>query len=90
VGAQTVRQPASRRPLVVDSVISNGPNNFTSVAGGLANNVSNHMSGSLPMGAHTGYVDGNVKWRPFVKGISPVDPAVFTMKTTTGSPTFWF
>jgi prepilin-type N-terminal cleavage/methylation domain-containing protein len=90
VGAQTVRQPASRRPLVVDSVISTGPNNFTTVAGGLTNNVSNHMSGSLPMGAHTGYVDGNVKWRPFVKGISPVDPTVFTMKTTTGSPTFWF
>ena len=89
IGPLTTRLPASRRALVVDAVISNGQNNFSDVKGGLDVNVSNHMSGSLPMGAHTGYVDGNVKWRPFVKGVSPLDPATFTMKTAT-EPNFWF
>ena len=88
VGALTARQPASRRPLVVDAVISNGQN-FTGVTGGLTNNLSNHMDGSKPMGAHTGYVDGNVKWRPFVMGANPLDPTVFTMKCT-GTQSFWF
>jgi hypothetical protein len=89
IGPLTTRLPASRRALVVDAVISNGQNNFSNVQGGLDVNVSNHMSGSLPMGAHTGYVDGNVKWRPFVKGVSPLDSSTFTMKTAT-EPNFWF
>ncbi len=89
IGPLTTRLPASRRALVVDAVISNGQNNFANVTGGLQVNVSNHMSGALPLGAHTGYVDGNVKWRTFVKGVSPIDPTTFTMKTST-QPNFWF
>jgi hypothetical protein len=86
-----VRQPASRRALVVDAVISDASGtNFTTVPGGFDINVSNHMSGSRPMGGHTGYVGGNVKWRPFVAGSNSTDQSTFTMKTTSGLPTFWF
>jgi len=88
LGTITTKQPASRRALVVDAVISNGQN-FTNVSGGLTSNVSNHMQGDKPMGGHTGYVDGNVKWRPFVSGANPLDPKVYTMKCT-GTPSFWF
>jgi hypothetical protein len=88
VGSITTRQPASRRALVVDAVISNGTN-FTGVQGGLQNNLSNHMDGSKPMGGHTGYVDGSVKWRPFVMGANPLDPKVYTQKCT-GQQSFWF
>ena len=81
---------ASQRPLVVDAVISNGTSNFSDVAGGFDKNLSNHMSGDLPMGGHTGYVDGSVKWRLFVSGTNPFDPAVYTRKTLTDKPSFWF
>lgn len=83
--------PASRRPLVVDAVISNS-NDFSTVLGGLEDNVSNHMTGSSPMGAHTGYVDGHVTWRPFKQGTLATrdDPAVFSMKTISRLPNFWF
>ena len=81
--------PASRRMLVVDAVISSG-NDFQNVNGGLTDNVSNHMQGAKPMGGHAGFVDGSVKWRPFVSSINPTDPTVFTKKTTSGTPTFWF
>ena len=91
VGLGTAQQEASRRPLVVDAVISSG-NDFVNVTGGLANNVSNHMSGSLPNGAHTGYVDGHVQWRQFKQGniTNMNDPSVFTMKTVSNTPNFWF
>jgi prepilin-type N-terminal cleavage/methylation domain-containing protein/prepilin-type processing-associated H-X9-DG protein len=91
VGITTVQQEASRRPLVVDAVISNG-NDFVNVAGGLTNNVSNHMSGNMPNGAHTGYVDGHVQWRQFKQGniTNMGDPSVFTMKTVSNTPNFWF
>ncbi len=89
LGAVRQSLPASRRPLVVDAVISNGNSNFTNVTGGLQNNVSNHMDGNMPMGGHVGFVDGSVKWRPFKQGTNPVDPTVFTIKTT-GNPDFWF
>ena len=87
-GAVKVPQPASRRPLVVDAVVSSGTN-FAQVTGGLPNNVSNHMSGSLPMGAHTGFVDGSVKWRAFKQGV-PTNFNDFSQRTTSGSPSFWF
>ena len=87
----TIQGP-SRRALVVDAVISNGTGTFTGISGGLTDNVSNHMDGSKPMGAHTGYVDGHVKWRAFKQGnlATMNDPEVFTIKTTSGSPSFWF
>lgn len=90
----TIQGP-SRRALVVDAVISNGTGgagNFTEITGGLPNNVSNHMDGDKPKGAHTGYVDGHVKWRSFKQGSLATmnDPDVFTIKTTSGSPSFWF
>ena len=88
VGAVKMMQPASRRALVVDAVISNGTN-FVGVSGGLPKNESNHMDGSKPRGAHTGYVDGNVKWRSFVNGSNPLDQKVFTPKCT-GAQSFWF
>lgn len=61
--------------------------------GGLRVNVSNHMSGSMPSGAHCGYVDGSVKWRKFVMN----SPSVVAGTTSDGfsrinavSPYFWF
>ena len=90
VGAVKMVVPASRRPLVVDAVISGSGGSFTQVNGGLPNNVSNHMSGGRPMGGHTGFVDGSVKWRPFVEGTNPFDPAVYTVKTIQNTPNFWF
>ena len=90
LGNVRVTLPASRRPLVVDAIISNGPNTFVGVEGGFAENLSNHMAGVLPMGGHTGYVDGSVKWRNFVSGSNPFDPAVFTRKTNSDHPSFWF
>jgi prepilin-type N-terminal cleavage/methylation domain-containing protein len=82
--------PASQRPLVVDAVISNG-NDFTNVPGALTQNVSNHMTGDLPVGGHTAYVDGHVKWRKFQRGTATqvTNPDYFTPKTV-GLPTFWF
>lgn len=81
----------SQRPLVVDAVISNG-NDFANVPGGLPNNLSNHMSGRNPDGAHTGFVDGHVAWRKFREGTLATagDPSVFTMKTVSDTPNFWF
>ncbi len=92
IGLATVTLPPSRRPLVVDAVISDGLNDFADVDGGLEHNLSNHMSGPNPSGAHTGYVDGHVSWRTFKKGnlANMNDPAVFTMKTTSNTPNFWF
>ncbi len=91
MGLGTARIPASQRPLVVDAVISNG-DDFSNVEGGLKNNVSNHMSGNQANGAHTGYVDGHVKWRKFKKITMATanDPDVFSMKTTHDLPNFWF
>ncbi len=82
--------PASRRPLVVDAVISNG-NNFTNVVGALSYNIGNHMTGNLPAGGHTAFVDGHVTWRKFQRGTAAqvVDPDYFTPKTA-GYPSFWF
>lgn len=90
LGNGTTQVP-SRRALVVDAVISSG-NNFATVVGGLKDNVSNHMAGDNPMGAHTGYVDGHVKWRAFKQGTLATrnDPDVFTMKTISELPNFWF
>lgn len=81
-GTTTEEVPASRRVLVVDAVISTGPD-FSNVSGGLANNVSNHMDGKKAAGAHTGYVDGHVRWRPY----STPD---FAVRISSGTPTFWF
>ena len=89
-GALRRIQPASQRALVADAVISNGQTQFTGIQGGFAENVSNHMSDSRPLGGHTGYVDGSVRRRPFVAGANPFDPAVYTIKTTTDKPSFWF
>ena len=92
VGVSTVALSPSQRPLVVDAIISSGTN-FENVSGGLANNVSNHMNGkTLPAGGHTGYVDGHVKWRPFKVGTLATAnaPESFTMKSTSGNPSFWF
>ncbi|MEY4488191.1 MAG: hypothetical protein RIQ79_699 [Verrucomicrobiota bacterium] len=83
--------PASRRPLVVDAVISIGLD-FSNAGGGLPVNVSNHMASSNSVsGAHAAFVDGHVAWRKFVIGTGDqiVDPAYFSVKTT-GSPMFWF
>ena len=88
IGSLRAVQPASRRALVVDAVISNG-DDFANVPGGLTNNVSNHMEGSKPLGGHTGYVDGSVKWRRFVNGSKPLDPTTYTKKCTS-NPIFWF
>ena len=89
--------PASQRPLVVDSVISNGVQvsqaSFSNVSiGGLpGNNLSNHMQGGLPSGAHTGFVDGHVKWRPFEEA-KTIDElySKFSMKTSGENPKFWW
>jgi prepilin-type N-terminal cleavage/methylation domain-containing protein len=81
VGGIDQTLPASRRPLVVDAVISTGAN-FAVVTGGLENNVSNHMSGTKPTGAHTGFVDGSIKWRTFNDE--------FRTRILNGTPTFWF
>ena len=91
VGLGTKVLSPSQRPLVVDAVISSG-DDFVNVTGGLPKNVSNHMSGDGADGAHTGYVDGHVKWRKFLKGnlATAGDPAVFTMKSTSNTPNFWF
>jgi prepilin-type N-terminal cleavage/methylation domain-containing protein len=91
LGLGTTLLTPSQRPLVVDAVISNG-NIFDPVPGGLPNNLSNHMSGSNPDGGHTGYVDGHVKWRKFKQGTLATigDPDVFTMKTISDTPNFWF
>jgi prepilin-type N-terminal cleavage/methylation domain-containing protein/prepilin-type processing-associated H-X9-DG protein len=90
-GGTVFTVPASRRPLVVDAVISSGLN-FANAGGGLPVNVSNHMeSPSQPAGSHTAFVDGHVKWRRFQRGNADqiTDPAYFTVKST-GVPTFWF
>ena len=83
--------PASRRPLVVDAVISANASvsSFENAGGGLPVNVSNHMQGTMPMGAHTGYVDGHVKWRAFERA-SSTNPDGFDMRNNSGTPRFWF
>ena len=83
--------PASRRLLVVDAVISTG-SNFAQVSGGLANNLSNHMSGDTASGGHAGFVDGHVKWRKFQRGNNTnlYDPDYFNVRIKQGTPTFWF
>jgi prepilin-type N-terminal cleavage/methylation domain-containing protein/prepilin-type processing-associated H-X9-DG protein len=88
--SQTYVIPASRRLLVVDTVISSGLD-FRNVNGGLTNNVSNHMTGDTPSGGHASFVDGHVKWRKFQRGTGAqvVDPDYFSVKGT-GAPTFWF
>ncbi len=92
-GSTPTEIPPSRRLLVVDAVISTGVSaaSFANVPiGGLANNVSNHMLGSMPSGAHAGYVDGHVKWRTFVLSTT-MAPDVFARVTTPGElPIFWF
>ena len=86
----------SQRILVQDVVISSStsPDSFANVqTGALSVNVSNHMNGSLPSGAHSGFVDGHVKWRPF-----KINPGTTPVGTTTdgfsrgnnGTPIFWF
>lgn len=90
-GLGTAVLAPSQRPLVIDAVISNG-NDFANVPGGLPKNLSNHMSGNNPDGAHAGYVDGHVAWRKFKQGTLATmgDPSVFTMKTISDTPNFWF
>ena len=92
VGTATVQVSPSQRLLVVDAVISMGvsPASFLNVTiGGLGTNVSNHMDGKLPSGAHAGYVDGHVKWRKFVLSLTP-GPDVYSKEGSSGSPLFWF
>ena len=80
IGPNTTVLPASRRPLVVDAVISVG-SAYENVPGGLPVNDTNHMNGPKPAGGHAGYVDGHVAWRSWSSGFSVL---------STGSPTFWF
>ncbi len=93
VGAGTEPVAPSKRLLVVDAVISTGVSaaSFENVnIGGLSVNVSNHMNGRMPSGAHAGYVDGHVRWRQFVLSPTP-GPEVFSIGTSTGTnPRFWF
>jgi prepilin-type N-terminal cleavage/methylation domain-containing protein len=80
IGPNTTALPASRRPLVVDAVVSSG-SDFQGVSGGLPVNDTNHLNGSKPSGGHTGYVDGHVAWRLWSSGYTIV---------STGTPSFWF
>ena len=84
----TLQVPPSRRPLIVDAVISSG-NDFVAIGGGLAGNVSNHMEGKKPRGAHAGFVDGHVAWRPFHMANSKEDLSGFQPRGSS-LPTFWF
>lgn len=88
--ANGTQVPASRRPLVVDAVISSGVSlaSFENAGGGLPINVSNHMTGKVPTGGHAGYVDGHVSWRSFTLATSSV-PTGFNYKNT-GIPRFWW
>ena len=92
-GATLVPVAPSKRLLVVDAVISTGVSaaSFENVPiGGLPVNVSNHMNGRMPSGAHAGYVDGHVRWRRFILSTTP-GPEVFSIGTEAGSqPRFWF
>ena len=83
--------PSSRRPLVVDAVISANTSldSFANAGGGLPVNVSNHMQGDKPSGAHTGFVDGHVTWRGFTPASSS-NPEGFGMKSDGTAPKFWF
>lgn len=88
--------PPSQRILVSDVVISNGTSlaSFAPFAAGiLSDNQSNHMDGNVPAGAHSGFVDGSVKWRQFK--LNPTSsPAGTTTdgfgRGSTGTPIFWF
>lgn len=94
VGA--IEIPPSKRILVADTVISSGVSSASFInvqMGDLKVNVSNHMSGTMPAGAHAGYVDGHVKWRKFV--MNPSTVAVGTVsegfsRGNTSAPFFWF
>jgi len=90
-GATVKEQSPSKRPLVVDAVISGSTSisSFENVGGGFPVNVSNHMQGAMPMGAHTGYVDGHVKWMTFVMA-SASNPDGYAMRSDGTSPKFWF
>ena len=90
-GTTTTEVPASRKPLVVDAVISESAatSSFANVGGGLPTNVSNHMQGTMPMGAHAGYVDGHVKWAPFVLATS-TNPDGYAIRSGGINPKFWF
>ncbi len=91
-GTTVAKVAPSKRLLVVDAVISTGISaaSFQNVnMGGLRVNVSNHMTGSMPSGAHAGYVDGHVRWRKFVLAVRP-GPEVFSIGTPSGNPKFWF
>ncbi len=77
-GAVTELVPSSRRPLVVDTVMRTGRDNYTDIAGGLTGNRTNHLNGNLAAGGNIGFVDGHVAWRKFSD-----------MKVrTTGTPAF--
>ena len=85
-----IKVPSSRRPLVVDAVISSGVTlaSFENAGGGLPVNVSNHMNGAIPLGGHTGYVDAHVVWRSFAMASSS-NPTGFNYRNT-GVPRFWW
>jgi prepilin-type N-terminal cleavage/methylation domain-containing protein/prepilin-type processing-associated H-X9-DG protein len=77
---------ATLTELVVDTVISQGLNNFTSVPSTVTNlpHQSSHMQGSKPAGGNIVFVDGHAAWRPF----KPMQP----WYNVNGTPSirFWF
>ena len=87
--------PASRRPLVVDEMISGSPSlySFENISGALPHSQSNHMAGKLPTGGHVAFVDGHVTWRKFrpATSISQInDLDYFAIRSAGANPKFWF
>jgi prepilin-type N-terminal cleavage/methylation domain-containing protein/prepilin-type processing-associated H-X9-DG protein len=57
----TTTIPASRRELVVDSVLQTGRSTYGETP--MLGKRSNHMSGIVAEGVNVGFVDGHVRWR---------------------------
>lgn len=77
-GATVEQVPPNRRPLVVDTIMRTGRDNYSDVQGGLVGNRTNHLNGLLAAGGNIAYVDCHVAWKAFSD-----------MKVrTSGTPTF--
>jgi prepilin-type N-terminal cleavage/methylation domain-containing protein/prepilin-type processing-associated H-X9-DG protein len=77
-GANIEQTPPSKRELVVDTIMRQGRDNYSDVAGGLVGNRTNHLNGLVPSGGNVAFVDAHVAWRPFDKMVV----------RTAGTPTF--
>ena len=80
---ETIEPSASERELILDTVVSQGRDNFTRIQGGWSQlHRTSHLDSSRkkPSGGNILFLDGRVAWRDFK----------FMQIRTRGSPEFWW